>query len=142
MRRGIASLKKLCKMNEEQPTAKTDGSSLQEGYENSKSLWEYKNIFSFPPDAWFLSILNHPTVEHWIMIGIHSRKKQNVLHLWLTGKKKASEMPLVSISKRKLTSILHLRVYLFLLWVEGRNGRMLNVLRNFNWIHTIAERWF
>jgi hypothetical protein len=64
---------KLCKMIEE-PTAKIDGSSLQEGYEYSKSLWDYKNIFSFP-DAWFLSIINYPTVTHWMLIGIHARSK-------------------------------------------------------------------
>ena len=59
----------------EEPTAKIDGSSLQEGYEYSKSLWEYKNIFSFP-DAWFLSILNYyPTATHWMLIGIHARSK-------------------------------------------------------------------
>ena len=60
-------------MNEE-PTSKIDGSSLQEGYEYSKTLWEYKNIFSFP-DAWYLSILNNLTVEHWMLIGIHARSK-------------------------------------------------------------------
>ena len=62
-------------MNEE-ATAKIDGSSLQEeGYEYSKCHWEYKNIFSFP-DAWlFLSILNYPTVTHWMLIGIHARSK-------------------------------------------------------------------
>ena len=64
---------KLCKMIEE-PTAKIDGSSLQEGYEHSKSLWDYKNIFSFP-DAWFLSIINYPTATHWMLIGIHARSK-------------------------------------------------------------------
>ena len=65
--------KPLCIMNEE-PTAKMDGSSLQEGYEYSKNHWEYENIFSFP-DAWFLSILNYPTVTHWMLIGIHARSK-------------------------------------------------------------------
>ena len=65
--------KKLCKMIEE-PTATIDGSSLQEGYEFSKSLWDYKNIFSFP-DAWFLCIINYPTVTHWMLIGIHARSK-------------------------------------------------------------------
>ena len=64
----------LCKINEE-PTAKIDGSSLQEGYEYSKTLWDYKNIFSFPDDAWFLSILNYPDSEHWMLIGIHARSK-------------------------------------------------------------------
>ena len=50
-------------MNEE-PTAKINGSCH----------WEYKNIFSFP-DAWFLSIINYPTVRHWMLIGIHARSK-------------------------------------------------------------------
>ena len=63
----------MCKMNEE-PTAKIDESSLQEGYEYSKSLWEYKNIFSFP-DAWFLSIINYPSSTHWMLIGIHASSK-------------------------------------------------------------------
>jgi hypothetical protein len=88
-------------MNEE-PTSKIDGSSLQEGYEYSKTLWEYKNIFSFP-DAWYLSILNYLTVEHWMLIGIHARSKvfSSMTHRVREGKKKASEMPSVSISKRK-----------------------------------------
>jgi hypothetical protein len=70
---GSSRKKKLCKMIEE-PTAKIDGSSLQEGYEYSKCHWEYKNIFSFP-DAWFLSIINYPTETHWMLIGIHARSK-------------------------------------------------------------------
>jgi hypothetical protein len=70
---GSSRKKKLCKMIEE-PTAKIDGSSLQEGYEYSKCHWEYKNIFSFP-DAWSLSIINYPTVTHWMLIGIHTRSK-------------------------------------------------------------------
>ena len=53
-------------MNEE-PTAKIDGSSPQEGYEYSKTILEYKNIFLFP-DAWFLSILKYPTVTNWMLI--------------------------------------------------------------------------
>jgi len=60
-------------MNEE-PTAKIDGSSLQEGYEYSKNHWEFKNIFSFP-DAWFLSIINYPSATHWMLIGIHANSK-------------------------------------------------------------------
>jgi hypothetical protein len=31
-------------------------------------------MFSFP-DAWFLSIINYPTVTHWMLIGIHARSK-------------------------------------------------------------------
>ncbi len=63
----------------EEPTAKIDGSSLQEGYEYSKNHWDYKNIFSFP-DAWFLSIINYPTVTHWMLIGLHARSKTFLIH--------------------------------------------------------------
>ena len=63
---GTSKKKTPCKMNEE-PTAKINGSSLQEGYECSKCHWEYKDIFSFP-DAWFLSIINYPTSTHWMLI--------------------------------------------------------------------------
>ncbi len=70
---GTSKKKTPCKMNEE-PTAKINGSSLQEGYECSKCHWEYKDIFSFP-DAWFLSIINYPTSTHWMLIGIHARSK-------------------------------------------------------------------
>ena len=33
-----------------------------------------QEYFSFP-DAWFLSIINYPTVTHWMLIWIHARSK-------------------------------------------------------------------
>ena len=54
----------------EYTTAKIDG------YENSKCLWDFKNVFSFP-DAWYLSILNYPSAtEHLMLIRIHTSSKK------------------------------------------------------------------
>ena len=47
--------------------------ALREGYEESKVLWEYKNIFSLP-DRWFLSIINYPDNIHWMLVGMHASK--------------------------------------------------------------------
>jgi hypothetical protein len=49
----------------------TTDKALREGYEDSKKLWEYKNIFSLP-DRWFLSIINYPDNIHWMLVGMHA----------------------------------------------------------------------
>jgi hypothetical protein len=43
-------------------------------YEESKVLWEYKNIFELP-EKWFISIINYPTEDHWMLIGILACRK-------------------------------------------------------------------
>jgi hypothetical protein len=45
---------------------------LSEGYEASKDLWSYKNIYS-NPDSWFLCIINYPDQSHWMLLGIHAQ---------------------------------------------------------------------
>ncbi len=64
-------------MNGDQ-AAVIEGSTLQEGYKYlSKELCPYQNIFQFPPDAWFLSMINYPTTaEHWMLIGMHHAKSK------------------------------------------------------------------
>ena len=69
-------------------TAKRDGSTLPDGSENSKSLWDYKNIFSFP-NAWFLSILNYPSAEYWMLIWFTqaAKNESSFMTLWPTERK-------------------------------------------------------
>ncbi len=114
-------------MNEE-PTAKRDGSSLQEGYEYSKCHWEHKNIFSFS-DAWFLSIINYPTVTHWMLIGIHARIKTFFIYdpQGEVGQKESIRNAIrVYIDKKAASS-----------------GLVVSCLSSAKeWIHTIAEHWF
>jgi hypothetical protein len=43
-------------------------------YEESKVLWEYKNIFELP-EKWFFSIINYPSDDHWMLIGILACQK-------------------------------------------------------------------
>ena len=53
--------------------ANTSPTAVNDAYENSKTLWNYKNIFLL--DSWFHTILNYPENKHWVYVGIHTRRK-------------------------------------------------------------------
>ena len=72
-------------------THKMGEGQANSSYEESKVLWEYKNIFELP-EKWFFSIINYPSDDHWMLIGIlacqktffiydpmHDRDKKRVL---------------------------------------------------------------
>ena len=55
-----------------------DADLFEEGYQTSKSLWKYRNLFS--RSSWFFSIVNYPDNTHWIFLGLHSRDKFVFVH--------------------------------------------------------------
>ena len=55
-------------------THKMGEGQANSSYEESKVLWEYKNIFELP-EKWFFSIINYPNEKHWMLIGILACKK-------------------------------------------------------------------
>ena len=55
-------------------THKMGEGQANSSYEESKVLWEYKNIFELP-EKWFFSIINYPSDDHWMMIGILACQK-------------------------------------------------------------------
>ena len=55
-------------------THKMGEGQANSSYEESKVLWEYKNIFELP-EKWFISIINYPTEDHWMLIGILACRK-------------------------------------------------------------------
>ena len=63
-------------------------------YEYSKFLWEYKNIFD-KPESWFFSIINYPTQDHWMLIGILASQKTFFIYdpMHDKGQKTSVKMP-------------------------------------------------
>jgi hypothetical protein len=120
----------------EYTTAKIDG------YENLNAFGISRMFFSFP-DAWYLSILNYPSAtEHLMLIRIHASSKKFFIYDPVADRGQKESIRRVLFNSLYRLGSLHFREQILLLWVEGMIGRMLNVMRNKNWIHTIAKRWF
>ena len=46
---------------------------FQSGYDTSRNLWEYENIFAHR--KWYFTFVNYPDNIHWIFIGLHSGQR-------------------------------------------------------------------
>jgi hypothetical protein len=51
---------------------------FEDGYQRSKLLWDYRNLFSC--STWFFSIINYPDNTHWIFLALHSGEKFLLIH--------------------------------------------------------------
>jgi len=111
---------------------------LKEGYQHSKDLWEYKNIFS-SPDSWFLSIINYPDNTHWMLVGLHVNKSSYFIYDPMADKGQRESVA------RALNMYIHLECESFVNWNEAddlsshkMDDQPCQVLPSHGWTHVFC----
>ena len=65
-----ALIENLYETNVENANTEVWNEIFKGGYEESRALWEYKNIFA--AHKWYFAFVNYPNNLHWIFVGLHS----------------------------------------------------------------------
>jgi len=65
-----ALIENLYDTNVENANTEVWNEIFKDGYERSRALWEYKNIFA--AHKWYFAFVNYPNNLHWIFVGLHS----------------------------------------------------------------------